>query len=144
MPENSRINPRPSTHGIAWMSHGSAGIARMSHGSARKTPGTPQLSQDGKIPGIYRQSTRMFQTVSNIRGRTRIEPELPGTPRIYYGFATEFHGLPTDYPRSNRSTPDRRSVAFRRPTRESVTGALHSRQMRVSDTDAEFFYSFTL
>ena len=69
-------------------------------GKARKTPGTPRLSQDRKNPGIYRGSTRMFQTVSNIRERTRIELELPGTPRIYYGDPRTTHGLPRIKPES--------------------------------------------
>ena len=84
-----------------------------------ENPGTPWLSQDRKK---IRGSTRIFQAVSKIWGRTRIEPELPGTPRIYYGFAAEIHGLPTDYPGSNRSSPDRRSVASRRQIRESDWG----------------------
>ena len=59
----------------------------------------------------------MFQTVSNIRGRTRIEPELQAS-------TTDLPRRSTDYPGSNRGSPERRSVAFLRPIRESMTGTL--------------------
>ena len=87
-------------------------------GRPRNTPVEPRSEKSGDLPGIYQDVSYSFKHP----GRTRIEPELPGTPRIYYGFATQIHGLPTDYLGSNRSSPDRRSVAFRRPIRESVTG----------------------
>ena len=54
----------------------------------------------------------MFQTSGDEQGLNLISKDLL---RIC-------HGLPTDYPGSNRSSPDRRSVAFRRQIRESVTG----------------------
>ena len=101
------------THGITRSTHG---IALMSNGSARKSPEDPQNApveprseKSGDLPKCFKQ-------FSNIRGRTRIEPELQGS-------TTDLPWRSTDNPGSNRSSLDRRFMAFQRPTRESVTGA---------------------
>ena len=99
------------TYGITWSTHG---IARISHGSARKSPKDPRnapVEPGSAKSGVYRRSTRMFQTVSNIRRRIRIEPELPGTHRyspVLKGSTTDLPRRSTDYP---RTTQDQTGVA---------------------------------
>ena len=99
-----------TTHGIARMSHGSA---RKSRKDPRNAPVEPGSEKSGDLPGCFKQ----FQTSGNEQGLSRNSPELQGS-------TTDLPRRSTDYTGSNRSSPDRRSVAFWRPIRESVTGAL--------------------